>query len=78
MNNKIIALDTRRDLEAVEWAKDLHETEAWFQSQRFRQITRLHTPYEVVALRGSLHEEHTVAKQAALKLYHYLQALFKV
>ncbi|MBI1996398.1 MAG: hypothetical protein HYS66_08020 [Deltaproteobacteria bacterium] len=75
--DNVIRLDTRRDAEAVEWAKELRETEAWFQSQRFRQITRLHTPYEVVALRGSLHEEHTVAKQAAVKLYDYLQTLFK-
>ena len=53
--NNVIPLDTRRDAEAVEWAKELRETETWFQSPRFRQITRLHTPYEVVALRGSLH-----------------------
>src|SRR3989304_1105142 len=43
----------------------------------FARSPRLHTPYEVVALRGSLHEEHTVAKQAAVKLYDYLQTLFK-
>lgn len=77
MNTKIIRLDSRRDTEAIEWAKELRETEAWFQSARFRQITRLHTPYEVVALRGNGQEDYTVAKQAAVKMYDYLRRLFR-
>jgi isocitrate lyase len=75
--NNVTRLDSRRDAEAIEWAKELRETEAWFQSERFGQITRLHTSYEVVALRGSLQEDYTVARQSALKLYDYLQRLFK-
>ena len=51
--NKVTRVDTRRDTEAIGWVKELGDTESWFQSQRFRQITRLHTAYEVVALRGS-------------------------
>ncbi|MEX0803735.1 MAG: hypothetical protein WD688_10520 [Candidatus Binatia bacterium] len=54
----------------------MHETERWFQSERFGHITRLHTPYEVVALRGNAREDHTIAKQAAVKMYDYLQQLF--
>ncbi len=74
---KVMRLDFRRDIEAIEWARELRETEAWFQSERFSQITRLHTPYEVVALRGSLQEDYTIATESASKLYAYLQRLFK-
>jgi len=34
-------------------------------------------PYEVVALRGSAREDYTVAKQAAVKMYDYLERLFR-
>jgi isocitrate lyase len=77
MNTRITRLDSRRDTEAIGWSRELRETEAWFQSARFRQITRLHTPYEVIALRGNAREDHTVAKHAAVKMYDYLQRLFK-
>ena len=75
--NKVTRLDSRRDAEAIEWAKELRETEAWFHSERFRDITRLHTPYEAVALRGSGPEDYALASHAAVKLYDYLQRLFK-
>ena len=77
MAEKIIRLDSRRDNEAIAWAKELRETDAWFHSARFRDITRLHTSAEVVALRGDLQPDHTVAKQSAIKLYDYLQRLFR-
>jgi len=75
--NNVTRLDSRRDTEAIEWAKELRETEAWFHSERFRQITRLHTAYEVVALRGSLQDDYTVARRSAVKLYDYLGRLFR-
>jgi len=75
--DKVTRLDSRRDVDAIEWARALRETEAWFQSERFSQITRLHTPYEVVALRGSLQEDYTIARESAVKLYAYLRRLFK-
>ena len=62
MAEKIIRLDSRRDTEAIEWANELRKTEAWFHSQRFGHITRLHTAFEVVSLRGNLQEDHTIAK----------------
>ncbi|MFQ5682748.1 MAG: isocitrate lyase [Candidatus Binatia bacterium] len=77
-SKNITRLDSRRDMEAIEWAKELRETEAWFQSPRFSQITRLHTPYEVVALRGNVREDYTIAEQAAVKMYNYLLRLFRV
>jgi isocitrate lyase len=77
MNQKVTRLESRRDSEAIEWAKELRHTEAWFQNPRFRHITRLHTPFEVVALRGNLQDDYTVARQAAIKMYDYFQRLFK-
>lgn len=77
MDAKIARLDSRRDIEAVGWAKDLRETEIWFQNPRFRDITRLHNPFEVVALRGNLQDDYTVAKEGAGKLYGYFRGLFK-
>ena len=77
MDAKVTRLESRRDTEAIEWAKELRETENWFQTPRFRQITRLHTPYEVVALRGAAREDHSIAKQAAIKMYDHLQRLFE-
>ncbi len=75
--NNVTRLVSRRDVEAIEWAKELRNTEVWFHSERFRDITRLHTPYEVVALRGSLAEDYTVARQSSVKLFDYLQRLLK-
>jgi isocitrate lyase len=77
MNHKVMRLNSRRDVEAVEWSRELRQTEAWFQSQRFRDLTRLHTPFQVVALRGNVPEDHTIARQAAIKMYDYFQRLFK-
>lgn len=76
MPAKITRLDARRDPEAVEWAKELRETETWFHSERFGHITRLHTPFEVVSLRGSLQEDYTIARESARKMHDYLQRLF--
>src|SRR3989304_2629535 len=77
MNAKVRRLQMRQDTEAIEWAKELAETERWFQSDRFRQITRLHTPFEAVALRGNLQDDYTVARKAAIKMHEYFQRLFK-
>ncbi|MBI2360028.1 MAG: hypothetical protein HYV04_14230 [Deltaproteobacteria bacterium] len=76
MNHRATRSESRRDREAIAWARELRETEKWFRSRRFRHITRLHTPYDVVALRGSMQGDHTVAKHAAAKLYDTLQRLF--
>ena len=76
MSAKISRLDARRDNEAIAWATELHETERWFQSERFSDITRLHTPFEVVSLRGSLQEDYTIARESATKMHDYLQRLF--
>ena len=66
-----------RDAEVLAWARELREMEKWFRSERFRHITRLHTPYDVVALRGRTQEHHTLAKEAAATMYAYLRRSFK-
>ncbi|HEY7317224.1 MAG TPA: isocitrate lyase [Candidatus Binatia bacterium] len=77
MNTRVARLEFRRDTEAIEWAEELRKTEAWFQNRRFEDITRLHTAFEVVALRGSNRENHTLARESAAKMYDYLQRLFR-
>jgi isocitrate lyase len=77
MNAKAKRLEHGRDTEAIAWARELHETESWFQRERFQHTTRLHTPFEVVSLRGNAREDHTIAKQAAVRMYDYLQQLYK-
>lgn len=47
--NNVTRLDSRRDAEAIESAKELRETEAWLHSERFCHITRVHTAYDAVA-----------------------------
>jgi isocitrate lyase len=76
MPARITRLDARRDHEAIEWAQELRQTETWFHSERFGHITRLHTPFEVVSLRGSLLEDYTIARESASKMHDYLQRLF--
>jgi hypothetical protein len=36
----------------IEWAKELRETEAWLNGERFRHITRLHAAYDAVPETG--------------------------
>jgi hypothetical protein len=69
VNSKVARLDSKHDVEVIGWAKELRVTEAWFQSGRFRDITRLHTPFEVVALRANLQDDYTVARAAAVRMY---------
>jgi isocitrate lyase len=76
MPARITRLDARRDHEAIEWGQELRQTETWFHSERFGHITRLHTPFEVVSLRGSLQEDYTIARESASKMHDYLQRLF--
>ncbi|MBI4529833.1 MAG: isocitrate lyase/phosphoenolpyruvate mutase family protein [Deltaproteobacteria bacterium] len=76
-NQKAARSEPRRDTEAIRWEQELRETESWFYSDRFRHITRLHTPFDVIALRGSRLEHHTVAGESAAKMYAYFRQLFR-
>ena len=49
----------------------------WFASPRFRGITRLHTPRDVVEQRGTMGQDFTVARTAAAAFYARLRELFE-
>jgi len=48
----------------------------WFEAERFAGIRRLYTPREVVEQRGTILDEHTVARDAAIAFHARLRELF--
>jgi isocitrate lyase len=44
-------------------------TRAWFDSPRFAGITRLYSARQVVEQRGTIANDHTVAREAAVAFY---------
>lgn len=62
------------EMEALE--HDRREMEAWMNSPRFSEITRLHTPRQVAEQRGSLHASYPVATEAAKAFHQRLRELF--
>ncbi len=48
----------------------------WFESPRFAGIQRLYTPREVVEQRGTIHDDYTVARDAAAAFHARLRQLF--
>ncbi len=51
-------------------------TRAWLESPRFAGITRLHSARQVVEQRGTIAEDHTVAREAAAAFHARLRELF--
>jgi isocitrate lyase len=56
--------------------EETRETQAWFDSQRFEGITRLYSARQVVVQRGTIKQDHTVARDAAEQFYARLHELF--
>jgi isocitrate lyase len=56
--------------------KELIETKQWFASPRFQEITRLHSPRQVVEQRGTIRRDYSIAKNAAKEFYKLLRELF--
>ena len=56
--------------------KDVAETRKWFESDRFKGITRLYSARQVVEQRGTIAHDHTVAREAAEGFYARLRELF--
>src|SRR5213593_3077501 len=56
--------------------QEVAATQAWFDSPRFNGILRLYTARQVVEQRGSIGEDHTVAREAAAAFYERLRELF--
>jgi len=55
---------------------DVAATQRYFDSPRFRAITRLYTAQQVVEQRGTIATEYTVARDAAAAFYERLRELF--
>src|SRR3984893_11668649 len=56
--------------------RELRETREWFDGPRFAEITRLHSPREVVEQRGTIRNDYVVARAAAEAFYERLRQLF--
>jgi isocitrate lyase len=56
--------------------KEVAETGDWMSSPRFEGITRLYSARQVVEQRGTIEDDHTIARTASRALYERLRELF--
>jgi isocitrate lyase len=56
---------------------EVARTRSWFASPRFAHIKRLHSAREVAEQRGSIAQDHVVAREAAEAFYARLRELFE-
>src|ERR1041385_1096424 len=56
--------------------QEVAATQAWFDSPRFAGIVRLYTARQVVEQRGTIEQDHPVAREAAAAFYERLRRLF--
>ncbi|MBK8937705.1 MAG: isocitrate lyase family protein [Polyangiaceae bacterium] len=56
--------------------EEVAATSTWFSSARFADTKRLHTAREVVEQRGTIRQEHAVARDAAAAFHERLRELF--
>ncbi|HKJ81505.1 MAG TPA: isocitrate lyase/phosphoenolpyruvate mutase family protein, partial [Ignavibacteriaceae bacterium] len=55
---------------------DLLETREWFLSSRFKNIKRLYSPGQIVAQRGTINNDYTIAREASENFFKKLRELF--
>ena len=55
---------------------EIRKTKRYFSSARFREITRLYSPRQVVEQRGTIRRDYSIAKNAAEAFYKRLRELF--
>jgi isocitrate lyase len=55
--------------------EEIQETQKWFESERFQEITRLYSARQVVEQRGDIQPDYTVAREAARGFYKLLREL---
>ena len=55
--------------------RDVLRTKEWFAGERFRGITRLYTPRQVVSQQGTIENDYVVARDAADGFYQLLREL---
>ena len=56
--------------------EEVRETQEWLESPRFGDTERLYSAREVVAQRGTIDQDYTVAREAAEQFYARLRELF--
>jgi len=56
--------------------QDTRETQDWFDSPRFEGLTRLYSARQVAVQRGTIAQDHTVAREAAEQFHARLRELF--
>src|ERR1051326_7696309 len=56
--------------------QEVAATQAWFDSPRFKGILRLYTARQVVEQRGTIAQDHAVAREAAAAFHERLRELF--
>ncbi|WP_421845544.1 isocitrate lyase ICL2 [Mycobacterium sp.] len=59
-----------------DFGRDVAATQRYFDSSRFSGIIRLYTARQVAEQRGTIHSDHTVAREAAQAFYARLRELF--
>ena len=64
------------DTMTTPFEEETAETQDWFDSPRFDGITRLYSARQVVVQRGTIKQDHTVAREAAEQFYVRLRELF--
>lgn len=52
--------------------EEIKQTQEWFSTERFKEITRLYSARQVVEQRGTLSPDYTVAREAASGFYQLL------
>jgi isocitrate lyase len=57
--------------------EEVRRTQQWFDSPRFRGITRLYSARQVVEQRGAIRQDYPVAREAAEQFYARLRELFE-
>lgn len=60
----------------VRFERDVLYTTSWFSSERFRGITRLYTPSQVVNQQGTIANDFVIARDAAVGFYELLREMF--
>lgn len=55
---------------------EIKSTQEWFETPRFKEITRLYTAEQVVEQRGTIHNDYSIAREAASAFYKLLRELY--
>src|SRR5437660_9657412 len=71
-----ILLSEPRSALTRSFEQEINETQEWFDSPRFRGITRLYSARQVVEQRGTIPHDYTVAREAAAAFHQRLRQLF--